>query len=153
MIFSILFVGIGTVAVFVGALALLWRYTADEQFLRWWCSSAIAPLGFLIFYLVQYPIAGFCGGAGTNYAAGMVVGQVADSRLEGVIYNTCEITLHRGTDYVTDVVKLSKEDCSEVVPGMTYVFFYQKYWLPDYRRGSSGKYITEIAEVPDSVYD
>jgi hypothetical protein len=87
-------------------------------------------------------LAGFTGGAGCGYAEGQVAGYVMEVKKEGSIFKTCEVKLQQGAGEYEQFVKLSGK-CLDSYIGERVLLPYETCFLPDFRRGFSGKYIKD----------
>lgn len=87
--------------------------------------------------------AGFTGGAGCGYKAGVITGTVAAVSVEGQIFDTYEAEIQVGYEGMQETFKVSGKDLRNHLGYMVEIN-YLSCWLPDYRMGSSGNYVHHV---------
>lgn len=120
--------------------SLIIRKVIDDAELAICFMIIIGIIGVFLCYPLSILVAGFTGGADCDYANGTSVGVVIESKTEGIIYQTCEVMLRQGLGEHSEVMRLSGK-CLDGYLGKQVALPYQECFLPDYSRGSSGKYI------------
>ena len=91
-------------------------------------------------------VAGLTGGADQNYGHGTVVGTIIEAESVGTIYDTFEAKIRQGHGERTNTLSISGVDMEQYL-GKRVKIEFNEYFLPDYKKGSSGKYITGVTEL------
>jgi hypothetical protein len=103
-------------------------------------------LGGVLGLILVFPAAGFTNGAGKNYGQGTVSGTVVSAWTEGAIYKTHEVKIKQGHGESMDFLELSDYDMKPYLGKKVRVEF-DLYWLADYKRGETHRYIKSVKVI------